>query len=619
MKEHEYENYEPDPFGEEDSNILDLTPPAGSPNMLNPEFPEASGNFSGTIELDPNTLMALTPPDGLELKNRRRNILSVAELTRKGLMKVVRRNQTGDPSKELQMGFLHHSPSLQEALSKGELEPLLRALSDSYREIYGNDPWNEYLCCSNPTCTGTLSLEDVYGAKTNIIDLKTLEAEIIIDPKDYKCPKDGSSMEYFYPPEKHLKSLRNGFHQEVFATLLFEGDHRLVGFCLGWETSVEDGWKDKVIPGKGDEAQPKLTFEEYMDEALRLFGEGTQPQDKVLNVAEWGIDRNIQGKGTALSMMRELYSNALEKMQSSPADDFGVFAHSLDGSRAFKVTSKIGFQWGKTLSSGERRAYLKLKKAIEGIDRMMGKETARIVPIDQAESVEKQIPRDTLVIEMLCNEAVGSDENGNKKVHQYLFEVAKIMGLKPMGDTVTHLSPKYGLSGWLPLEGGSAIHLYAWDYEDGSHPPFLSIDISTPGVIANPEGIVQHAEKFFNGEQSVKKKMQEKENSQWHEIAPQIHRQRISIAGKSKEPLTAEKIKSYLKNLAPALDMVQLSEPLVIGNTGWMHWETSGTVLTWDDKNFYIDIYTCKPFTPQTAIDFTISQLGLENFHHKNF
>ena len=65
--------------------------------------------------------------------------------------------------------------------------------------------------------------------------------------------------------------------------------------------------------------------------------------------------------------------------------------------------------------------------------------------------------------------------------------------------------------------------------------------------------------------------------------------------------------------------MLQLSEPLVIGQDGWMHWETSGVVLHWDEHRFTIDIYTCKAFEPQAAVNFTANKLGLENLRQKNF
>jgi hypothetical protein len=62
--------------------------------------------------------------------------------------------------------------------------------------------------------------------------------------------------------------------------------------------------------------------------------------------------------------------------------------------------------------------------------------------------------------------------------------------------------------------------------------------------------------------------------------------------------------------------MIAISEPTThrserFGEAGWMHWETSGVhAYAWDRTASFppflsIDIYTCKPFSPTVAIEFT--------------
>ncbi len=545
-------------------------------------------------------------------------IESASGLVRAQIMKMVwEQNIDGQ---KFQIGFIKHSPSLKNALEEGRLDVILEKLSNTYREVYGDAPWEEYLCCSNPACSGKLSIQDAFVGRSDE-KIEDLEANRYMDPQDYICPVDGSPMEYFYDPEQHVEELSSSFNQEIFATLLFVDDRELMGFCMGFETSVKDGWEDKVISGNGDAARENMPYEEYLEEALRLFGNGTQETDMTLNVAEWGAHKSTQRKGAALALMRALYTESLAKMQEHPDHKVPVFAHSLDGSRAFKITSKMGFQWGKTLPSGERRAYLDIQKAIKGIDKMMAFKSVKTIPVNQSKTAEiPEIERDTLVIEMLTNEAVGTDERGDARIHEYLADLANMLGLKPLADSATHLSPKYGLSGWLPLEAGGAIHLYAWDYENEEHTPFISVDISIPGVISNPELIRKHAKEFFKASSPVvQKKMQDSENPDWQELAPQILRQRISISGNPSTSITADTVRNYLKDLAPALDMVQLSEPLVIGNSAWIHWETSGVVIHWEEGKFNVDIYTCKAFNPDDALRFTSDSFGLQNTHHKNF
>lgn len=550
---------------------------------------------------------------------KRFEVLDTAQaLTRAKLMQVVWEKPL--QGKNCQIGFIAHSPALRQALDEGKLDQLLFKLSDTYREVYGDAPWEEYLCCSNPECSGKLSLSEIFFEEDDR-PLSEKEEARMMAPADYICPEDGAPMEYYYDPEEHLSSLRQAFQEKLFTTLLFVDDHRVMGFCMGFETTVKDGWDDKIIAGQGDSHRENLPYEEYLEEALSLFGGNTQEDSKVLNVAEWASQNSIRRNGAALALMKTLYEQALIHMREDEDSDVPVFAHSLHNSPAYKITSRMGFQWGKILPSGEQRAYLTLQKAIKGIDRMMMKNSVQHLPVKHFETLENpEIPRDTLVIELLTDEAVGTDAAGTQKIHDYLADLSHMLGVSPIAASATHLSPKYGLSGWLPLENGGAIHLYAWDYEQEDHTPFVSVDISLPDVITNPDRIQAHAHKTFNATSPiVKKSLQEAQPNQWHELAPQILRQRISIAGTSETPITSQQVKDYLKDLAPTLDMVQLSEPLIIGNNAWIHWETSGVVAHWTENEISIDIYTCKAFDPDTAVQFTKTRFAITNPAHKSF
>jgi hypothetical protein len=97
------------------------------------------------------------------------------------------------------------------------------------------------------------------------------------------------------------------------------------------------------------------------------------------------------------------------------------------------------------------------------------------------------------------------------------------------------------------------------------------------------------------------------------DLAPMIHRQRLVIEGTVEDVITAEDIADYLTQLSTVLDMTTLLEPTThrsdqYGWAGWIHWETSGAhFYAWEQpvKFFSVDIYTCKPFSPVVALDFT--------------
>ncbi|SOD74547.1 S-adenosylmethionine decarboxylase [Jatrophihabitans sp. GAS493] len=98
-----------------------------------------------------------------------------------------------------------------------------------------------------------------------------------------------------------------------------------------------------------------------------------------------------------------------------------------------------------------------------------------------------------------------------------------------------------------------------------------------------------------------------------HDLAPEIHRQRLVVEGIPKRNIEAEEIVNFLSKLSVELDMVTLIEPVThqspkFGWAGWIHWETSGAhFYAWDEPQlfFSVDIYTCKAFDNDAAVEFT--------------
>lgn len=96
------------------------------------------------------------------------------------------------------------------------------------------------------------------------------------------------------------------------------------------------------------------------------------------------------------------------------------------------------------------------------------------------------------------------------------------------------------------------------------------------------------------------------------DLATTIFRQRMVIEGYPANPITDTQIISYLSQLSVKLDMVELIKPVthrsdLYGWAGWIHWETSGAhFYAWEDPLFFsVDIYTCKEFNPEYALEFT--------------
>lgn len=97
------------------------------------------------------------------------------------------------------------------------------------------------------------------------------------------------------------------------------------------------------------------------------------------------------------------------------------------------------------------------------------------------------------------------------------------------------------------------------------------------------------------------------------DLAPDIYRQRLIVEGYPEKAITDTEIKEYLSALSEKIDMHELLAPVThlsdtFGWAGWIHWETSGAhFYAWDQPMlfFSVDIYTCKAFDPQAAVDFT--------------
>ena len=111
------------------------------------------------------------------------------------------------------------------------------------------------------------------------------------------------------------------------------------------------------------------------------------------------------------------------------------------------------------------------------------------------------------------------------------------------------------------------------------------------------------------------------------DLAPDIYRQRAVIEGYPNDILNAEQIKEYLRQLSKVLKMVTVLDPIThrseaYGEAAWIHWETSGAhFYAWDVPRlfFSVDIYTCKEFDIQDAVNFTKEYFGVDHVEYKGF
>lgn len=114
------------------------------------------------------------------------------------------------------------------------------------------------------------------------------------------------------------------------------------------------------------------------------------------------------------------------------------------------------------------------------------------------------------------------------------------------------------------------------------------------------------------------------------DLAPEIFRKRLIIEGIYRADISQESLKKMLIQLSSKLNMTIIWGPQVhnlaaainpvhAGFEANLIWAESGAcVYTWSKYNFFtVDIYTCKDFTSDLAVDFLRDFFNAEKIVYK--
>ena len=110
------------------------------------------------------------------------------------------------------------------------------------------------------------------------------------------------------------------------------------------------------------------------------------------------------------------------------------------------------------------------------------------------------------------------------------------------------------------------------------------------------------------------------------DLAPDILRPRLIVEGVPTDPISQKHIIQYLHGLSGVLGMQPLIPPVThlspkFGWAGWIHWQTSGAHFFAFDfiiVLFSFEIYTCKAFDHQLAVEFTQAALAARPIVHRS-
>ena len=259
------------------------------------------------------------------------------------------------------IGGLTHSRLLISAIDSGFLDSFFEELSQLYREVYGKSPWNEYMTCTNPNCSRVFSVADIHANR---------EASLVILEESLPsvfCINCASPLAFFYPPREFFGIVRRAFKDKVVASFLFDSSGRLAGFSLGWETTIRQGWRDKVLIGHGDKEQSALSYSRYLEEVGKYIGAYIPEDSKAFNSAEWAVANLARRSGASLPLYRANVQLAFRVMNAS-REDVPVIGQGLLGSRALKTFCSIGFEHGQQISeTGLVRVYSTLRRLLHGL------------------------------------------------------------------------------------------------------------------------------------------------------------------------------------------------------------------------------------------------------------
>lgn len=264
---------------------------------------------------------------------------------------------------QLSIGEVSHGPDLAKAIANKELESFFEEFAALYRDIYGRLPWQEYLVCQDKKCAAKQMIPP--NETIGEADLKYLKA-----PDLAHCPKCNGAMEFFYEPKAIVDNLREIFSRKVFACLLFnEENGKLAGFSLGCESTVKEGYKDKIIIGTGD-SEPNFSYQEYLDEFRGLAGINFSEEEPLLNIAELGKERHIKSR-IAVPLVHGLLSLADRKIEKNSRGRTAAIAHTIVGSPVVQMGNMLGTVGPVREGSSEVRIYGTLERALSQIEKFL--------------------------------------------------------------------------------------------------------------------------------------------------------------------------------------------------------------------------------------------------------
>lgn len=225
-------------------------------------------------------------------------------------------------------------------VGNGAFSDKLACLTDCYREIFAFDPWNEYLKCSDRSCTGKAGAGELIASQgmqpSTDIRLVEQEEDGLLPPERVCCPKCGAAMELFYPPDRTRERFTAEFQKNITGVLLWDEHRRLSGFTFGWITNYQDLWDEKLETACGGTP----SYAEYKSSLLKT---GKDIHNPVFYLAEWGLSRRLRGSGASALLLEKLRDVSVSHL-TEWVDTTDVVNYSRAGSKPYVLMEALSAQ-----------------------------------------------------------------------------------------------------------------------------------------------------------------------------------------------------------------------------------------------------------------------------------
>jgi len=236
---------------------------------------------------------------------------------------------------QVYIGTLIASDPFKRTLGTNRSYRFFSELTEVYRDIYGDCPWNEFLSCSKKSCSGKRGISDIYGLSSeNRTKLTELEKKRKIIPRDYGCPLCGSPMNFYYSREDLLSMIKREFNQEFVAVLILDHEGNVLGFSWAWFADADAVSQKLLTQFRCAPDSPILmTTKDYIREnRLR----------QVLLWNEWAVYQPY--RNTIYSLLLIVFVSLLGKERAALLGDNDPFfiGTTLEGSNAYNGHRRFG-------------------------------------------------------------------------------------------------------------------------------------------------------------------------------------------------------------------------------------------------------------------------------------